>query len=157
MIRKLGCVAGLVMAASTVACDPSPLSPGELRLLTAAEARWAARPFQNYSVEIREGCFCPPIMTQWARVEVIGGSISRVVLVESGAEVGATERTYFRTVEGAFAAIRSARSDSWVEDIVAEFDPQLGFPTFVNFVAKRNIIDGGGAIYLRNATALPGP
>lgn len=76
----------LVMAGATVACK-SPLSPLELVELNAAEARWAARPFQSYAIEMSASCFCDPILNQWARVEVVNGIVNRVVLVDSGTEV----------------------------------------------------------------------
>lgn len=116
----------VIVGGSAVACK-SPLSPLELVELNAAEARWAARAFQSYAIETISSCFCSPVVTQWARVEV----------------------------ERVFSAIRAAQHDDWVKDVVAEFDPQLGFPTSVSFVPKDGILDGGRLHSMRNATALP--
>src|SRR5688572_6913358 len=105
MKRYVPCLLGFLGA--SIACE-SPLSIRELRQLQTAEARWAARPFQNYTIEAQKSCFCDPIVTQWARVEVLGGAVTRVVLVETGDEVASPYRAYFSTVEGVFAAIQAA-------------------------------------------------
>lgn len=139
-----------LLAASLVAWE-SPLSPSELRALAEAEARWGARSFQDYAFEIRRSCFCEPEVTQWARVEVVGGSVNRVVLLESGAEVAPAQRGRFPTVELVFSSIRAANDDESLEDVIVEFDRQLGFPRRVTFVPKPDILDGGSSSYLRYA------
>lgn len=142
------------VAGSALACA-SPLSPGESRALDAAEARWAARPFPSYSFETRIGCFCPPLLNEWSRVEVVNGSVTRVVLLESGTEVSPEERMYFRTVEQVFDHIRQSSESDWVEDVVVRFDLELGYPTLIRFVPKDGILDAGSEHHLRNAAALP--
>ena len=142
-------------AAAAAACAESPFSPSELRRLADAEARWAARPFSDYSFEMRQSCFCAPEMTQWARVEVVGGQVSRVVLLATGSEVPLPQRDYFPTVEGVFDRIVSVRGEDWVKDVIVTYDAQLGYPTEVNFVPKPNIFDAGAAYYLRNAAPMP--
>ena len=138
------------VAAALAACE-SPLSPAELRALAQAEAQWTARSFQDYVIEVRQACFCPPEVTQWARVEVIAGAVNRVVLLDSGAEVPSDQRGRFPTVEQIFNYIRSARDDDWLKDVVVEFDREFGFPTYVSFVPKPAILDAGGAYYVRHA------
>lgn len=145
---------GLV-AAALAACE-SPVSPGEMRALAEAEARWAARGFPDYAIEMLHVCFCAPEVTQWARVEVVAGSVSRVVLLESGADMSAEQRSYFQTVEQVFGAIREANNHyGGLKDVIVEFDRTLGFPTEVNFVPEPDLVDGGGARYLRNAGPIP--
>ncbi|MEX2109531.1 MAG: DUF6174 domain-containing protein [Gemmatimonadaceae bacterium] len=142
------------VAGSALACA-SPLSPGESRALDEAQARWAARTFQSYSFETRIGCFCPPILNEWSRVEVVNGSVTRVVLLESGTEVSPEERVYFRTVEQVFDDIRAASRHEWVKDVVVRFDPELGYPTLIRLVPEEGILDAGSEQHLRNAAALP--
>ena len=144
----------VVLAASLTACE-SPLSPAELRALADAEARWAARGFQDYTFEIRRSCFCEPLITQWARVEVVGGQMTRVVLLDTGAEVPPAQRGRFVTVEQVFTSIRAANQNELLDDVIVEYDQQLGFPTRVRFIAKPDILDGGSASYLRNAGPVP--
>jgi hypothetical protein len=141
-------------AAAATACD-SPLSPSEWLRLTDAEARWAARPFPDYSFEMFESCFCPAEMTQWARVEVVNDQVSRVVLLATGADVPPPRRDYFPTVERIFSYIHSANHDDYLRDLVVAFDPHLGYPTQVDFLSKPDIMDGGATYYLRNAAAMP--
>jgi Family of unknown function (DUF6174) len=143
-----------LLAASVAACE-SALSPSELLTLHRAESLWAARSFQDYAIEMREACFCPDVVSQWARVEVVGGQVTRVTVLATGAEVAANERTYFRTVEQLFSLIRAVSGDDWVEDIGVEFDRELGFPTYVSVVPEPHILDAGGAHYLRNAGPIP--
>lgn len=143
-----------LLAVSLAACE-SPLSSSELLALAEAESRWAGRGFDDYAVEMRQACFCPAIVAQWARVEVVGGSVNRVVSLGSGTEVSPAERLYFPTVEHVFRYIREANGDEWLTDVAVRFDPELGFPTYVSFVTKPDVADGGGAFYLQNAGALP--
>jgi len=144
-------------AAAAAACAESPLSPIESIRLAEAEARWAARSFPDYSFEMRKACFCAPETTEWARVDVVGGQVTRVVMLATGAELPPLQRSYFQTVEGVFAAIHSAHDDDYLQDIRIEFDQHLGYPTRVDFVSQPNIADGGATYYLRNAVPVPSP
>ena len=123
--------------------------------LADAETRWAARPFADYTFETSASCFCDPEISQWARVEVTAGVVTRVVLLASGNEVASDRRQYFSTVESLFTRIRQGQQDSYLADISAEYDPQLGYPTFIRLVAEPNIADGGSAHYARNVAPLP--
>jgi len=145
--HKVTCLG--LFAASLAACE-SPLSPSELRALAQAEARWAARSFQDYTFEIRRSCFCEPSVTQWARVEVVSDSVSRVLFVEIGIEVPPAEWARYPTVEQVFSRIRTGSDDDWVDDVTVEFDGQLGFPIRVTFTPKPGILDAGETIFLRN-------
>ncbi len=142
-----------ILAGSMAACT-SPLSPGESRRLQEAEARWTARPFQAYSFEVKVGCFCAPVINQWSRVEVVNGTVTRVVTIASGNDVSPEDRTYFPTIERLFANIRQAAREDW-EDIEVEFDAALGYPRWIRFVSKPDILDAGASYELRNASALP--
>lgn len=144
----------MLLAVSVAACG-SPLSPNEFFALTRAEARWDARGFPDYAIEMRQACFCPEELTQWARVEVVAGRVDRVFVLATGHELPALERAYFQTVEQVFNSIRSAADSDWVKDVVVEYDRALGFPTYVSLVSKPNILDAGTAFYLRNAVPLP--
>lgn len=143
-----------LIAVCVAGCE-SPLSPSEVRTLAQAEARWAARGFEDYAIEMRQVCFCPPAVTQWVRVEVRAGHVDRVIVVETGAEVLPAELVYFHTVEQAFNSIRQANHEDWLEDVVAEYDRVLGFPIRVDFIPQRGILDAGSLLYSRNASPLP--
>jgi hypothetical protein len=143
-----------VVAGFLSACT-SPLSPGESRALEDAEARWAARPFQSYAFEMRVGCFCAPALNDINRIEVVAGTVTRVVSLTSGTEVPAVERVYFPTIERLFDDIRRASREDWVDDIEVQFDGVLGYPTSIRFQPKRGILDAGSTYELRNASAIP--
>ncbi len=144
----------LAVLASGVSCV-SPLSPAELLDLAAAKARWEARPYTSYAIEELQSCFCPSEITQWVRVEVVDGTVVRAAIVESGAAISRSQLGLFRTVERVFDDISGAGDDQWVEDVIAEYDPILGFPTRVDLVPKQGLVDAGLAIYLRNPTPIP--
>jgi hypothetical protein len=143
-----------ILATSMLACS-SPLSPGESRELQEAEARWTARPFQAYSFEVKVGCFCDPVVNQWSRVEVVNGTVTRVVTIASGNDVSSEHRNFFPTIERLFANIRQASRGDGVEDIEVEFDAALGYPRWIRFVSKPDLLDAGASYELRNASALP--
>jgi len=155
MTRRSLWVPLLSLATAALAGCESPLSPGELRDLAGAEARWAARNFPGYTIEMRQACFCPPEVTQWARVEVVAGQVNRATLLDSGTDVSPEKLVYFRTVEDVFRFIRQANQDDWLEDVVADYDPTLGFPTHVDFIPKRGILDAGSSFFMRNAAPAP--
>jgi len=145
----------LAIASGVSGACSTPLSPSELLALRDAEARWAARPFDAYTFETRAGCFCDPITLQWARVEVSNDSVTRVVLVDSGEEVGQPQRSYFRSVERLFALIRSAQGGDGVKDIIVEYDPELGYPTFIRIVPDDHVLDGGSEHFARSLAGAP--
>lgn len=149
--RLLPAVSGL---AALLACA-TPLAPAELRDLARAEARWAARSFTDYSFETRSACFCPPPATEWARVEVRTGIVTRVVMVETGADVPPEQLAWFPTVEDVFETIHNARQVSGVKDVEVAYDSHLGYPTMVNFIPDENIADVGLTRFARNAAPLP--
>lgn len=144
----------LTLLLVATACN-TPLSPNELRQLVEAEARWASRGFADYAIEARESCFCPPALNQWSRVEVVDGLVDRVTVVATGTDVAEEDRTRFPTVEYLFDVIRRS-NDRDYDELIVEFDPELGFPTRVELHDKPDVTDGGVAYFMRNASALGG-
>jgi len=153
-VRSYQVILAIALPVWLSACA-SPLSTGELRALSDAEARWARRGFQDYTFETMRSCFCDPLVTQWARVEVRGGVATRVVSLETGAEVSPQQRGYFPTVDGLFNRIRRATTDESLDDIEVEFDPVLGFPTRIVFQTRPNILDGGSETNARSVAPIP--
>jgi hypothetical protein len=145
----------LVIIGIALGACHSPLSSREVLALADAEERWAARPFADYTFETSASCFCDPEISQWARVEVSGGAVTRVVLLASGQDVALDRRRYFRTVESLFDLIRQAQDSRAVKDISAEYDPQFGYPTFIRLAAPDNVTDGGSEHFARNLAPLP--
>ena len=145
---------GLVFLCGALACQ-SPLSPDELSRLAASERRWEARGFADYSIETLSSCFCPPEVTSWTRIEVIGGQVRRAILLATGEVITDVRLNYWSSVEALFASIHDANRDDWIEDIRVSYDASLGFPTLVEWIPKQGVLDAGGSRALRNARPLP--
>jgi len=132
----------------------SPLSPDELNQLRTGEARWAGRGFGNYSYETIHLCFCGPPLTEWVRVEVVGGHVGRVVVLSTGAVVPNESLDWWPTIEELFGRIREARDYQYLDDIEVSFDPMLGYPTLFTTLYKSNVQDAGGTIHVRSVEPL---
>jgi hypothetical protein len=148
--------AGILIAA---ACNGSDIvGPRDFARLAQAEARWDARPFADYSYEIRTMCFCPVEITRWTRVSVRNGVVVAAEAVEPDPGVPITMLTLWHPVDSLFANLYRAMTDgspgSYLEAIIAEYDPVLGYPTSIEYRAKPNIADGGSTHSLRNVRPL---
>lgn len=143
------------LAVSILACLSLPvsgctnsLSPFDLRKLDQAESRWESKHIQNYTFEMRTGCFCPSEVNEWAVVEVRNGEIV------SARSLTGTPLTGFglssrKTVEQLFDAARPPYAD-WVGEVEFDFDAELGYPLHVNLTSKPNIADAGAVYEARN-------
>ena len=143
-----------VLAVGLAACE-SPLSSSERRLLAEGQAKWAARGYGDYSIEMRRSCFCPPEITEWARVEVVGATVSRVTLLQSGETITDFRLSYWSTVEQLFSDLRETGEEDWLEDIEFTLDPVLGSPTEIRWISPDNVLDAGAIQFLRNPAPLP--
>lgn len=138
------------------ACSDTPFGPDEFREAALAKARWEARGFVDYDFEYRSACFCPPQLTEWARVAVRNGQVFSVQMVGSKALIDPQYFPMWPTVDALFEQIfRNHGSDSFLLDIIAQFDRQLGYPTSVTFIFDPGIQDAGGTHYLRNLIPMP--
>ena len=144
----------VILAVGLIACE-SPLSSSERRLLAQGQAKWAARGYGDYSIETRRSCFCAPEVNDWARVEVVGGMVSRVTLLQSGEVITDFRLTYWSTVEQLFSSLRETDEEDWLEDIEFTLDPVLGYPTEIRWTSPENVLDAGAIQYLRNPAPLP--
>lgn len=145
----------LLAVALLAGCADSPFTPSESREALRALARWEARPFGDYAFEYRNACFCPVEVTQWSRVEVRQGAVVAVRSVESGALLDAELYPMWPTVEELFDRLLQHREDSdYLDDISAEFDAALGYPSYMNFRYDEGIMDAGATHYVRNLVPL---
>jgi hypothetical protein len=145
---------GLGILCAALACR-SPLSPDELSRLAANERRWAGRGFADYSIETLSSCFCAPDVTSWTRIEVIGGQVRRATRLATGEVITDARLSYWSSVEALFASIHDAKRDGFLEDIRVRYDAALGFPTLVEWIPAKGVLDAGGSRILRNAQPLP--
>ena len=117
-----------LVALTAVGCSSSPVEP-EQDALTLARARWAAAGVVvSYSFEFQRLCFCSFDTTRGTRVEVVDGSVDRVVYVDTGDPVSDLIRA--PTVGGLFDEIQDA-IDRQAHSLMASYDSELGHPTDV--------------------------
>jgi len=143
-----------LLATGLLACE-SPLSTSERLRLAEGEAKWSARGYRDYSIEMRRSCFCAPEVNGWARVEVVAGAVQRVTLLESGEIITDSRRSYWATVEQLFQSLRETEEGDWLEDLAFTLDPLLGYPTEISWISIPNVQDAGATQYLRNPAPLP--
>lgn len=148
-------VSALVLAG----CEITDIvDPRDFRELAAAEAQWRARSFGDYSYEIRILCFCPPEITQWTRVTVRDGAVTAAEAVDLNPAYPITTLQYWEPIDSLFVDLRRTMTDrasqTYLDAIVAEYDPELGYPTNIEYRAKANVMDGGSQFLLRNVRPL---
>lgn len=142
----------LLLAAS---CGGHLLSPTERALFEGAVARWEQKGGPDYTVESRLLCFCAPYLTTWTRltvrndVLVSAEPLGPVFGGEEGSLIG------WRTVLGAFEAIREVRDSDYAEDVTFSFDEELGYPLEVSVSCRGDITDCGSTLQMRNLVLLP--
>jgi Family of unknown function (DUF6174) len=144
---------------TAVACNSSVIDPADVTRFVQAEARWHARPFADYSYEIRIFCFCPPEMNRWTRVSVRNEVVADAQAVEPDPNFPVTTLSYWQPVDSLFTSLRRAMSESgltsYLESIVVDYDPVLGYPTNIEYRARSTVADGGATYSLRNVLPLP--
>ncbi|HEX6315161.1 MAG TPA: DUF6174 domain-containing protein [Gemmatimonadaceae bacterium] len=147
-----------VTAAFATACDSSIVDPRDFEVLASAEARWKARPFADYSYEIRVGCFCPPEVTRWTRVSVRDGAVVAVEAVEPDPAFPITNTQYWEPIDSIFVDLRltmeDPATDTYLDAIIVSYHATLGYPTSIEYRAKPNVVDGGSVHSLRNVQPL---
>jgi hypothetical protein len=153
-MRPGSLIPGAILGICLAACQ-SPLSSSERLRLAEGEAKWAARGYGDYSIEMRRSCFCAPEVNAWARVEVVAGTVARVTLIDTGEIIIASRRTYWSTVEQLFSSLRETDEGDWLEDIRFILDPVLGYPAEISWISAPNVQDAGATQYLRNPAPLP--
>lgn len=143
----------------TASCNADSIaSPRDVARLNVAEARWQARPFADYTYEIRTSCFCIIEVVQWVRVTVQDGQVVAAVPVEQdGWPI--TDISPWEPIESLFATLRTSMTGhspgSYVR-ITAEYDATLGYPLTIDYRASPAIADGDRSHTLRNVSAYPG-
>jgi hypothetical protein len=109
--------------------------------LARNEAKWSAFALTDYRYAFRRVCDCAPEATAAVEIEVRGGSVYRVRLLSTGADV-APGSGYWPTVDELFDEIRLAL-DEGATDIRVRYDPVYGYPLEVSIQWTR---DAAGTI-----------
>lgn len=149
----------LALGAALAACDSSGIvGPKDFLRLAQAQARWNARPFADYSFEIRTFCFCPPEMSQWTRVSVRNGVVVDADAVEPDPNFPITTLAWWQPIDSLFSDLHRVMSTSPFEspyaEIVVEYDQELGYPTLIQYIEKPTVADAAATITVRNVLPL---
>jgi len=143
----------LVLAGAIgVAACSSPFGPDEARALAAARARWEGRAFADYTFDAQNGCFCPPEQVGPVRITVQQGAITGITLLETGEAV---DPASWFTIDQLFDRIPVLAKEDEVDDVVAEYDPTLGFPTSVEVRFEEGIQDAGSTYTVSGVVPVP--
>lgn len=130
---------GLLVGAAVGGCgivDPGDEAPATL---AEARARWEARGFDDYTLEVRISCFCPPETAGPFRVVVADGRRVRVERVDGG-EVQPEVAVDVPDVEGLFTRIEEALARD-AHRVEARYDPTLGSPVYVSLDLDPQVVD----------------
>lgn len=142
----------LVLLAGT-ACSSSTLPHG--RELTIAQARWEARAFQAYEMEIRISCFCPPEINEWSRVRVEDGTVVGVMRLSDSTEYSSDRWTMWPTVDEIFERLEAVRGSDAYARFTATFDPLLGYPHESALIERPGVADAGVSHHIRRLGPIP--
>lgn len=148
-----------ITVATVNGCDSSAVGrPHDLMRLAQAQERWGARSFTDYSYEIRVACFCPPEMNRWTRVSVVDGTVVAAVAVEPDPNFPINDIRYWKPIDSLLVDLYRTMTDpgasSFLDAIIVDYDRDLGYPTSIEYRARRNIADGGSIQSLRNVQPL---
>lgn len=129
----------------------------EQRPFDLARTRWESSGPTDYTVEMRIVCFCDPLLADWSRVTVVGGTITEVRGVESGELVPTVSWHAWPTVDGLFDRMAESSPSEVYARIDAEYDPELGYPREVQFIEREGVADAGISYQLRTLESISGP
>ena len=152
-------IGGPLLLLLSLGCSGSdPISPQELSSLTRAETLWRARPFGDYSYEMIQSCFCPPVSGRWTRVTVRQGIVADAQALDPDPMFPVDQLVYWMPIDSLFGRLKRAANDATVRevyrDIIVEFDAALGYPTRVEWISKPTVQDAGVVYALRNVRPL---
>lgn len=146
---------GLLLLATVVsACGNDVFSPSEENARAEAEAKWLARPFTNYTFELRLDCQCQEVVLGWNRVEVQNGIISKVTPVGGTTPVDSELHPLWLTIEALFVKLKGPHPDRNIIDVRAQYDATIGYPTQADFIYEGLFADATTSYFLRNVGPL---
>ena len=136
------------------ACAPSTPQPTELE---GAKARWNARGFGDYKMHYQLFCFCPRETVQPSSVEVRGGVVTKVTILETQEVLDPRFYAAFLPVDALLTQLDKdlpLDPNSIFQNIEAIFDPTLGFPSKIVYTEKPIVADASRSYALSDVTAL---
>lgn len=138
----------LLLVLAGTACGSSTLPhEGEL---TISQAKWEARAFDGYEMEIRISCFCPPEINEWSRVRVEDGAVVGVMRLSDSTEHASDRWTMWPTVDEIFERLDGVRGSGVYARFTATFDPVLGYPHDATLIERPGVADAGVSHHIRS-------
>jgi hypothetical protein len=144
MVSRFGALLLLGLATS---CE-SPTAPGDRGLLAEARARWQARNQDSYNFELNRNCFCV-LGGRRMTVSVRAGVVVGAVYLDASGPVEPALLSFIPTVPDLFDLIQNAL-EKGVASFLAEYDPDLGYPTRIEIDYSATAADDEIAFSLRN-------
>jgi hypothetical protein len=157
LISRSHLAGALLTTLGTLACSDA-FSSSEEKQLEEAKARWESAGAVDYEADVRVSCFfCPATLPVFTRLVILGGQVvsANPLTPSPGSENIPLDA--WPTVPDLFDLIESASHDSDYDEIDAEYDPTLGYPTKVTLRCKDDVLDCGAIYEVQNlATPLTG-
>jgi hypothetical protein len=147
--RRSGILVCCWAALTAPGCSRSVLTTKQGADLAAAEARWKQNAPRDYSFVFHPISF-PALGASSARIEVRGGVVKSVTQLDRH-DAGRT------TIDELFASIRHASESGHYARIEAAYDATLGYPTRIDFTARKGIDDGNAIIEIQAFAKLTDP
>jgi hypothetical protein len=121
--------------------------------LNMQRALWNSKNISSYDFTLDVNCFCGPIVTP-AVVSVRSGAITSVKDPTTMAAVPIFD--VYETVDGLFDFLQSGINFP-AHTLEANFDPQLGYPTRIDYDFVLLVADDEGSYIARNLVPIPEP
>ena len=128
----LGCLALAAIGCADV------LGP-EQEELAEARDRWAETRVDSYRFDFQRICFCPPDFVRPVRIEVLAGTVTSAVYVDTGEPISGLLSSV-PTIEDLFDEIQDAMDrDPFL--LMADYHVDIGYSTSVSIDFNEQTID----------------
>lgn len=111
-------------------------SYGAFNDIAEAKQQWESNNFTSYRVDVERICFCPP--PQDYSMLVQNSEVIEVIDMETGEPVSSLGA--YQSIEDIFAWLQNVASDKPMK-LDLEFDPEYGYPTFIDYNQSDQIAD----------------
>ena len=95
---------------------------------------------------------------RWTRVAVRNGAVTAAEAVDPPTQFPITTLQYWAPIDSLFVDLRRTMTEKdaqwYLDAVIADFDAVLGYPTNIEYRAKRNVADGSSVFSLRNVLPL---
>ena len=134
-MRALAALMALALAACSDGTGPELARLQVRRELEQNEAKWSAHGLADYYYAFRRVCDCPEESTAAVRIDVRDGSVYRVRLISTGADISPGS-AFWPTIEELFGEVRLALAEG-AHSIQARYDPVYGYPLEISIIWTR--------------------